>query len=147
MVVIGENVLHHVKREEELSGRENVRGKCRTLSDTLTRQKNIHVERKREANELRRNDGAESQWAETWLAMLKASKGKGKDNTCYDSWPTVLYDSESGSWLVWYEPMAPQRIIAGAASRHTNAPISHTRHPARRYCSKWATTYFPSSWG
>jgi len=58
------------------------------------------------------------------------------------TWPEALYNLGSGSWLAWANdtaahycghPLPHQRTIglADAASRHTTAPISHTRPSPR----------------
>jgi len=85
--------------------------------------------------------------------VARTSKGKGLD-TCY----SAAYMSQTGDQqrftisevaADWHEPMVPQRIMwpsiamltdnwtHGAASRHTIAPISHTRLPPRS-CSYYS---------
>jgi len=43
-------------------------------------------------------------------------------------------------------PALTDNLTHGAASRHTIAPISHTR-PSPEVHNSWATTHFPSRWG
>ena len=72
----------------------------------------------------------------------KGKKGKGLD-TCYSA--TYMSQTRDQQRITisevaadWHEPMVPQRIMwpsiaraNGAASRHTIAPISHTRPSPR----------------
>jgi len=69
--------------------------------------------------------------------------------------PETLCNLGSGSWLAWANDTAahyaaihcPRQRTTGpavAASRHTTAPISHTRPSPR---SPWTTAHLPSRWG
>ena len=88
-----------------------------------------------------------------WTGWLRGTLGEGLD-TCYSAtYISQTRDQQrftiSGVAADWHEPVVPQRIVwpsiasangqldHGAASRHTIAPISHTRpsRSSRSYCS------------